>query len=564
MSAFESLGLHQALCTAVARLGFTEPTPIQKLTIPVLTSGTRDVVALAQTGTGKTAAFGLPAVQMCMENPFELQVLVLSPTRELCLQITADLKLFTSELPDVRVCAVYGGSSIQAQIKELRDRPAIIVATPGRLIDLIDRKAARLDTVRYIVLDEADEMLNMGFRDDIDYILQNTPARQSTWLFSATMPDAVRQISGNYMTNPEEISAGSRNVSAANITHRFYVVQQRDRFEALKRLVDYHPGMYAIIFCRTRAETQEIAERLIREGYDIEALHGDLTQQQRDRVMGRFRDRSLQLLIATDVAARGIDVSDLTHVINYSLPDEPEVYTHRSGRTGRAGKSGECLSLVTPREQTRIRHIARLLSSTPERGNIPNGPEITRKQFSHFLEKIATAPVGDHDYQEFLDPLFARLSEVSKEDLLERIVALEFERFMKYYKDAIDLNPSTPDQGRKGTPTSGGERGEAGGPMSRLFINLGTRDGFYKASMLQFLLDHSGLKKADLGRIDLGDTRTIVEVDEAHMSAIIETFDGGAFRGRRIRVEKTGEHSGRRPQHHSSRSESPRKGGWKR
>jgi len=564
MSAFETLGLHPALCAAVSRLGFIEPTPIQKLTIPVLTAGTRDVVALAQTGTGKTAAFGLPAVQMCMDNPSELQVLVLSPTRELCLQITADLKLFTSELPEVGICAVYGGSSIQAQIKELRERPAIVVATPGRLIDLIDRKAARLDSVRYVVLDEADEMLNMGFRDDIDYILQNTTARQSTWLFSATMPEAVRQISGNYMSNPEEISAGSRNVAAANISHKYYVVQQRDRFEALKRLVDFHPGMYAIIFCRTRAETQEIAERLIREGYDIEALHGDLTQQQRDRVMGRFRDRSLQLLIATDVAARGIDVSDLTHVINYSLPDEPEVYTHRSGRTGRAGKSGECLSLVTPREQSRIRHIARLLSSAPERGMIPNGPDITRKQFSHFMEKIAGAPVGEHDYQEFLDPLFARLADVSKEDLLERVVALEFERFMKYYQNAIDLNPGVPEQGRKGGEERGALRDESGLPMSRLFINLGTRDGFYKASMLQFLLDHSGLKKSDLGRIDLGDTRTIIEVEDSFVSNIVETFDGGAFRGRRIRVEKTGEQAARRPQHHSSRSEAPRRGGWKR
>lgn len=543
MSSFESLGLRPELLSAINELGFTQPTPIQEQAIPVLLSGTKDFVGLAQTGTGKTAAFGLPAVHLIDESKREVQVLVLSPTRELCLQITADLKTYSKNMRGFNVMAVYGGSPIQQQIRELKGGPQIVAATPGRLIDLIDRKAIHLSTVKYVVLDEADEMLNMGFRDDLDYILQNTTAREATWLFSATMPQGVRQIANNYMQNPTEIAVGQRNATAANISHQYFQLNASSKFEALKRLVDYNPGMYGIIFTRTKAEAQDTTERLLREGYDIEALHGDLSQQQRDKVMARFREKTLQLLIATDVAARGIDVTGITHVINYTLPDDPEVYTHRAGRTARAGKSGICMSLVTSREMSRIRQIEKMIKAPIERADIPNGHDVTEKQFIHFLDKIASAEVNAGDYERFLPMIEEKFTEISKEDLVKKVASLEFERFLKYYRNASNLNIQDKGGKVRGSDNAGGgeDRPAYGGGSNyaKLFINLGIKDGFYKASFLQFILDNSGLKKADLGRVDIGETRSYIEVESGLDKQISETFDGAQFLGRRIRVEQT-------------------------
>lgn len=543
MSLFETLGLRPEILEAIQHLGYTQPTPIQEQAIPVLLSGTRDFVGLAQTGTGKTAAFGLPAAHLADEKRREVQVLILSPTRELCLQITEDVKNFSRFVKGFGVTAVYGGSSIQTQIRELKAGPQIVAATPGRLIDLIDRKAIDLRTVKYVVLDEADEMLNMGFRDDLDYILQNTTAREATWLFSATMPAGVRQIASNYMQNPHEISVGQRNAGAANIEHVYHVVQASAKFEALKRLVDYNPGMYGIIFTRTKAEAQDITEKLIREGYDIEALHGDLSQQQRDKVMARFREKSLQLLIATDVAARGIDVTGITHVINYALPDDPEVYTHRSGRTARAGRSGICVSLVTNREQNRLKQIEKMIKSPMTRADVPSGRDITERQFMHFLDKILQAEADHKEYERFAQVMADKFAEVSKEELIKKIASLEFERFLRYYKNAPDLNAGQGKVRERGEGLEkGAERanpGFGGGNYTKLFINLGIKDGFYKASFLQFLLDNSGLRKADLGRVDIGETRSYVEVEQGLDKNILETFDGAHFHGRRIRIEYT-------------------------
>ncbi|MFN3529660.1 MAG: DEAD/DEAH box helicase [Bacteroidia bacterium] len=544
MSSFESLGLGPEILEAIHQMGFTTPTPIQTQAIPVLLSGTKDFVGLAQTGTGKTAAFGLPAIQLADLNKREVQVLVLSPTRELCLQITEDLKNFSKQLKGFGVTAVYGGSNIMQQIKALKSGPQIVAATPGRLIDLIDRKAIQLNTVKYVVLDEADEMLNMGFRDDLDYILQNTTAREATWLFSATMPSGVKKIASNYMTDPAEISVGERNAGAANIQHFYYQLHASSKFEALKRLVDYNPGMYGIIFTRTKAEAQDITEKLIREGYDIEALHGDLSQQQRDKVMARFREKSLQLLIATDVAARGIDVTGITHVINYTLPDDQEVYTHRSGRTARAGKSGICMSLVTPKDVSRVRQIEKMIKTPIEKAMIPDGQAITERQFLHFLDKIITTEVDHGDYERFLPVIEEKFSEISKEELIKKVASLEFQRFLNYYRNAADLNITDRKNARVEDGTAAGKPAFGGGNYTKLFINLGVKDGFYKASFLQFLLDHSGLRKSDLGRVDIGETRSYVEVDQGLDKQITETFDGAHFHGRRIRVEHTNSSGG--------------------
>ncbi len=527
MITFESLRLKAELVQAVTALGFTEPTPIQAQAIPVLLEATTDFVGLAQTGTGKTAAFGLPALHHVNTSERKVQVLILSPTRELCNQIAEDLKNFSRFMPSVHVAAVYGGTSIQNQIKEIRQGVQIIVATPGRLIDLIDRKAVQLETVSYVVLDEADEMLNMGFRDDLDYILSNTTHKQSTWLFSATMPDEVRRIAKNYMENPKELSMGKKNSAAKNIEHVYYQVQASHKYETLKRLVDYNPGMYGIIFSRTKLEAQDITEKLIREGYDIESLHGDLSQQQRDKVMARFREKSLQLLIATDVAARGIDVDGITHVINYSLPDDPEVYTHRAGRTARAGKSGICISIVSSKENGRVRQIEKMIDRQFTKAMVPSGEEVCEKQFLSFIDKIIAADVDHGDYERYVPMVMEKLKDLSKEEIINRVASLEFNRFLTYYRNARDLNDGGKfDRNREDRPG-----------MKKLFMSLGSKDGFYKASFLQFLLDNSGLKKADLGRIDMGDTRSFLEAEDQAAQILVDTFNGTSYNGRPIRID---------------------------
>src|SRR5580693_480235 len=440
MSTFEGLGLQENLLKAITALGYTQPTPIQEKAIPVLLSGTKDLVGLAQTGTGKTAAFGLPLLQLLKVEQRFPQALVVCPTRELCMQIVSEVELFKKFMAGVQVLAVYGGASIGMQIRDLRRGVQIVVATPGRLIDLIERKAINLEEIKYVVLDEADEMLNMGFQDDIEFILQNTPKRDATWLFSATMPPEIRRVSKKYMQQPAEITVGKMNTANKNIDHQYYVTAAHHRYETLKRLIDFNPGMYGIIFTRTKADAQEIAEKLTREGYDIDALHGDLNQQQRDKVMGEFREKTLQLLIATDVAARGIDVVGITHVINYELPDDLEVYTHRSGRTGRAGNTGLCLWIIHSREIGKLKQIERMVASPFHKMEIPTGKDVCRKQFFHFMDRLLQTDISHGDYETYVPMLKEKFESVTKEEVLARVAAMEFDRFLKYYENAEDLN----------------------------------------------------------------------------------------------------------------------------
>ncbi len=538
MTTFESLGIEDSLLQSVSALGFTQPTPIQEKAIPVLLQGTKDFIGLAQTGTGKTAAFGLPLLQLIDKGQKHPQALIICPTRELCLQISSDLEKFKGKKNPVAVTAVYGGTSISQQIRDLKRGTHIVVATPGRLIDLIERKAINLEEIFYVVLDEADEMLNMGFKQDIEFILKNTPQRQSTWLFSATMPPEIRQVSKKYMESPFEITVGKVNSGNANIDHQYYSTQHVNRYETLKRIIDFNPGLYGIIFTRTKADAQEITESLIREGYDIEALHGDLTQQQRDKVMSRFREKSIQLLIATDVAARGIDVQGITHVINYELPDDTEVYTHRSGRTGRAGRSGVSLSIVTPKEIYRLRQIERLVNTRFHKMDIPSGKDVCRKQFFHFIDKMLNADISSGEYATYLPVLREKFEAIDKEEILQRVAALEFDRFLKYYENAADLNMR---DDRRADRTERSERtpratGRSNGSYQRLFVNLGTKDGFYKASFLQFILDMSDLKKEVLGRIDMKEMNSWIEIEPAAGKKMIKAMDGKNFRGRKIRM----------------------------
>ncbi len=455
MMTFEGLGLDPRLVQATDALGYKQPTPIQEQAIPVLLSGTKDLVGLAQTGTGKTAAFGLPLLQLIDAEKKYPQALVVCPTRELCLQIVSEVELFKKFIPGMNVLAVYGGTSIGLQIRDLRRGVQIVVATPGRLIDLIERKAINLEQISYVVLDEADEMLNMGFQDDIEFILQNTPKRDATWLFSATMPSEIRRVSKKYMQSPMEITVGKMNTANKNIDHQYYVTSAHQRYETLKRLIDFNPGIYGIIFTRTKLDAQNIAEKLTREGYDIDALHGDLTQQQRDKVMGEFRERTLQLLIATDVAARGIDVKDITHVINYELPDDVEVYTHRSGRTGRAGNTGIALSIVHSREIGKLRQIERIVQVPFHKMEIPTGKDVCRKQFFCFMEKLLQADISHGDYETYVPMLAEKFAEVSKEEVLKRVAAMEFDRFLKYYENAEDLNVRERSAGSMGRDREG-------------------------------------------------------------------------------------------------------------
>lgn len=555
MITFDALGLDERLIQATNALGYVNPTPIQEQAIPVLLSGTKDLVGLAQTGTGKTAAFGLPLLHLVNEQSKHPQALVVCPTRELCMQIVNEVEGFKKFMPGMFVVAVYGGTPIGQQIRELRRGVQIVVATPGRLIDLIERKAIDLEQIQYVILDEADEMLNMGFQEDIEFILQNTPKRESTWLFSATMPPEIKRVSKRYMKEPVEVTVGKVNSANKNIDHQYYITSAQHRYEALKRLIDFNPGIYGIIFTRTKADAQDIAEKLTREGYDIDALHGDLTQQQRDKVMGDFREKTLQLLIATDVAARGIDVSGITHVINYELPDDVEVYTHRSGRTGRAGKTGVCMSIVHVRELGKMRQIQSIVQAPFHKLEIPTGKDVCRKQFYHFMDKLLSLEVNHGDYETYVPMLEEKFAEMSKEDILKRVAAMEFDRFLKYYENAEDLNVREQRRGERGserlmvrkdgggdrrqfTDTRGKRFSAGGGDYTKLFVNLGTKDGFYKASFLQFILDMSELQKEVLGRIDMKEMNSWIEIDKKAASQMIRAIDGRNYKGRRIRMNE--------------------------
>ena len=563
---FAELGVNDQLVKSVTELGYTHATEIQERSIPVLISGTKDFIGLAQTGTGKTAAFGLPLIQLINTADKYPQALVVCPTRELCMQIVNEINLFKKHVSGLQVLAVYGGTSIGMQIRDLKRGVQIVVATPGRLIDLIERKAINLEQIEYVVLDEADEMLNMGFQDDIEFILKNTPNRESIWLFSATMPPEIRKVSKRYMKEPVEVTIGKVNTSNKSIDHQYYLTSAQHRYETLKRIIDFNPGIYGIIFTRTKADAQEITQRLTREGYDIDALHGDLTQAQRDKVMGEFRDKSLQLLIATDVAARGIDVKGITHVINYELPDDVEVYTHRSGRTGRAGSHGNCISIVHSRESYRLRQIENINKCTMHKLDIPSGKDVCRKQFFHLMDKLMSTDVSHGDYETYVPMLAEKFADMSKEEILTRFAALEFNRFLSYYENAQDLNVRTAERGARNNDRGdnrgrergrneyadrgsrnndrGAERGDGRGRSAnraaagstRLFVNLGTKDGFYKASFLQYILDMSELKKDVLGKIDMRDMNSWVEIESGSAKKMIQALDGKNYKGRRIRM----------------------------
>ena len=538
MESFKTLGLSQGLVESVQQLGFETPTPIQQKAIPVLLGeGSRDFVGLAQTGTGKTAAFGLPLLELVDDKQRDTQALVLAPTRELGLQIANDLENFSEKFKSFNIVAVYGGASISEQIRKVKRGAQIIVATPGRLIDLIDRKAINLAAIRYVVLDEADEMLNMGFKDDLDKILSFTPDEKVTWLFSATMPKEVRNIMKNYMSDPYELTVGEKNTGNVNIEHMYVVTQEKDRYLALKRILDYTPDIFGIIFCRTRIDTQRIAEMLMKDGYNADALHGDLTQQQRDRVMMQFRNRALQILVATDVAARGIDVEDVTHVIHMNIPDEMEFYTHRSGRTARAGKKGISLAMVSKRELGKVKQIEKTLKSPFKRMMIPSGAEVCQKQLLALMHKVHEVKVNEAELEEFLPAVYEELKDLTKQELIKRFASIEFNRFLDYYRNAPDLNQ----EHRKSEGGGSEERYVTG---SRFFINVGKMDNVDVSRLLEMLDDHAGVQKKYIGRIDLKGAYSFFEVEKEKAEDIIKGFANVEYQGRQVRVELTDGKSG--------------------
>ena len=532
MNIFEQLGLSAETRKAIGELGFEKPTPIQEKSIPALLSGDRDFVGLAQTGTGKTASFGLPLCELVDFNSKETQALVLAPTRELCVQITRDLANFAKYKGNANIVPVYGGASIETQIRQIKKGAQIIVATPGRLIDLLTRKTIKLGGIRFLVLDEADEMLNMGFQEDIDEILSHTPDTKKVWLFSATMPSEVRRIASSYMENPFELTMGKKDSSAENIEHHYYVVHERDRYAALKRIVDATPNIFGIVFCRTKWETQDIAEKLIKDGYNADSLHGDLTQQQRDKVMARYRNRSLQLLIATDVAARGIDVSDVTHVVHYNLPDEIGNYTHRSGRTARAGKSGISLSIVNIREIGRIRQIEQKINTRFHLQRVPSSVEVCEQQLLKLVKKIHDVQVNEAGIAKYLPIVYKELQDLDREELIKRITSLEFNRFLDYYRSAPDLNVDIAHQGRPQRTDD-----SRGGGGARIFINLGTMDGFDKGGIYKYIIEKTGISKNDIGRIDIQNVCTWFDVAAQSAQQVLEEFRGEIFNDRKVRVD---------------------------
>ena len=546
MTKFEDLGLRPEILTAIAELGYDAPMPVQEQVIPFMLEQSGDLVALAQTGTGKTAAFGLPLLTLIKPEEKKIQALILSPTRELCIQIAKDLKNYSRLQKGVKVVPVYGGESIMVQFRQLDIAPQILVATPGRLIDLIERGKVKLADVRYLVLDEADEMLNMGFQEDIEKILQETPAERRTLLFSATMPAEIARISKKYMHDSTEISVGTRNAGAENVDHVYYMVQARQRYLALKRIVDMNPDIYGIVFCRTRQETKEVAEKLMGDGYNADALHGDLSQAQRDTVMSKFRLRHLQLLVATDVAARGLDVSDLTHVINYNLPDDVEIYTHRSGRTGRANKSGVSVSIIHSRERNRIRDIERMIKKTFRQETIPNGIDICKRQLFHLIERMETVDVNSGEIDPFMPHVLSKLEYLSKDEIIRRFVSLEFNRFLDYYKNAEDLNlpehptrggdrregrsdrSDRPERAGRGDRDGGGDRRRDGGSKRgqrvRLKLNIGTRENANTRSVLSSINEVTNDKSISIGDIEITQKFTFFDVFADQADKVLSAF----------------------------------------
>lgn len=546
MKTFEELGVAANIRKAIEEMGYENPMPVQEEVIPYLLGDTTDVIALAQTGTGKTAAFGLPVLQKTEIKENVPQALILCPTRELCLQIAGDLSDYSKYIDNLRVLPVYGGSSIESQIKALKRGVQIIVATPGRLIDLINRKTVDLNNVKYVVLDEADEMLNMGFTDSIDEILSKVPEGRQMLLFSATMPKEIAKITKKYMNSPKEITIGRKNEGSNNVKHVYYMVHAKDKYLALKRIADYYPNIYGIIFCRTRRETQEIADKLIQDGYNADSLHGDLSQAQRDYVMQKFRIHNIQLLVATDVAARGLDVDSLTHVINYGLPDDIESYTHRSGRTGRAGKTGTSIAIVHVKEKGKIREIEKIINKKFEQGVIPSGEAICEKQLFNLVDRIEKVKVNEEEISNLLPSVYRKLDWLEKEDIIKRVVALEFNRLIDYYREADEIEtpsdrfsrddksfPRRKDRDRSDR-SSGGRTAEKG--YSRLFINIGRTDNVNPATLMGLVNDFVP-EKVNIGRIDIMQNFSFFEVPDKDAQKVIKSMSRQEQNGRRISVE---------------------------
>jgi ATP-dependent RNA helicase DeaD len=560
MILFEEMGLHPIMLKAIEELGFEAPTPIQEKTIPALLKDSKDILAFAQTGTGKTAAFGLPVVQLTDTSLKNTQAIILCPTRELCMQITKDLTNFAKYKPGISIIPVYGGASISDQIKKLEKGAGIVVATPGRAVDLINRGKLKLSHVRWLVLDEADEMLSMGFKDDLDSILSMTPPDRQTLLFSATMPPEMMNIANKYMKNPVEISIGKKNAGADNVSHEYFLVHARDRYEALKRIADVNPKIYGIVFCRTRSETKEVADNLIRDGYNADALHGDLSQDQRDIVMNRFRNRRLQILVATDVAARGLDVTDLTHIVNYNLPDDPELYIHRSGRTGRAGKNGVSISILHLKEKGRLKEVERMLGKKMEQKPVPSGRDICEKQLFNLVDKVENVEVNTGQIENYLKVIYKKLEWLDREDLIKHFISVEFNRFLAAYENAPDLNVEhsrysdknesddmrrEPRKGRRDRDSYRNNNGDQDNrkwqrkdiSFSRFFLNIGKNDQLDKISVINLINRQMPGKSIEIGQIEVLKNFSFFEVDHRFERDVEKAFSKVQFNGKRVGVE---------------------------
>lgn len=527
---FEGTGLDKRILKAIDELSFRTPTDIQASTIPYLLSSKKDLIALAQTGTGKTAAFGLPILHMIdTELPF-IQALVLCPTRELCIQIAKDFESFSNYMGHVNTVPVYGGASIETQIKALKKGAHIVIGTPGRVLDLIRRKSLKVSNIQWLVLDEADEMLNMGFKDELDAILSNTPEEKQTLLFSATMPKELLSIAKNYMDDPQQIRIAGKQIGAENIKHEYYMVPAKNKYEALKRIADLNPSIYGIVFCRTRQETKDIAEKLMQDGYNADALHGDLSQSQRDYVMNRFRMRNLQILVATDVAARGLDVDDLTHVINYNLPDDAEVYIHRSGRTGRAGKSGTSISIIHSRETGKLRSIEGMLKKKMEQKKVPSGQEICEKQLFNLIDTVEKVTVNEEQIARYLPVIFKKLDWLSREDLIKHFVSVEFNHFLAYYKDAEDFNTSS-------TEDRNDKYGKSKVPLTRFFINLGDKQRLTPKGLLGLINENLNKRNVEIGKIEIMKNFSFFEVDAQYEKELLRVLNNLSVNGISLFVE---------------------------
>jgi ATP-dependent RNA helicase DeaD len=561
MILFNEMGLMPELQQAIELLGFEVPTPIQEKTIPFLLESRTDMVAQAQTGTGKTAAFGLPIIQQIDLKKKHTQALILSPTRELAMQIAGDLENYSKFIQNINIAVVYGGADIQKQIKQLERGASIVVGTPGRTLDLINRKKLKVNEIRWLVLDEADEMLSMGFKEDLDSILETSPSEKQTLLFSATMPKEIISIANRYMHNPFEISVGKKNIGAENVEHHYYLIHAKDRYLALKRVADINPNIYGIIFCRTRAETKEVADKLMQDGYNADALHGDLSQAQRDHVMARFRNKHLQMLVATDVAARGLDVTDLTHVINYNLPDDPEVYIHRSGRTGRAGKKGISITLIHLREKGKLREVEKKVNKTFVLKEVPSGKEICEKQLFNLIDKVEKIEVNESQIAQFMPVIYKKLAWLEREELIKHFVSVEFNRFLQYYENAPDINvvdshsgrrdfddqdrgrrsfKSRKDkdeaQGRNPRSDRGGKK-RSGYEFSRFFFNLGKKDGINKRKIIDLVNQHLPEKSVEIGEIEVMKNFSFFEVDQRFEKQLMKTFQNATYNGKRMGID---------------------------